>query len=210
MPTFTPVFGLYLPNVNSPDDEDLWGDQLNANFSMLETIVDTLCPVGHSVVYRGGTVPAPYFALEDGSAVSRTGFPRLYTAIGTTYGAGDGSTTFNLPDSRNRVDVGIDSGTPSGRLTTAISGINGTVLGAAGGDQRVQNHNHTLTDPQHAHGSVMTPAGGQNVGSAAAPAVNITSTTAPASTGITIAAYGAGASQNVQPTLVATKMIRVQ
>jgi prepilin-type N-terminal cleavage/methylation domain-containing protein len=50
------------------------------------------------------TVPSGYL-IEDGSAVSRSTYPNLFTLVGTTYGAGDGSTTFNLPDSRGRVAV---------------------------------------------------------------------------------------------------------
>jgi len=49
------------------------------------------------------------YLLEDGSAVSRTTYSDLYALIGTTYGAGDGSTTFNLPDSRGRVAVNLSA-----------------------------------------------------------------------------------------------------
>jgi prepilin-type N-terminal cleavage/methylation domain-containing protein len=49
------------------------------------------------------------FLIEDGSAISRTTYSDLFAAIGTTYGDGDGSTTFNLPDSRGRTVVGRDS-----------------------------------------------------------------------------------------------------
>jgi len=55
--------------------------------------------------YAGGGVPAG-FLLCDGSAVSRTTYARLFSVIGTTYGAGDGSTTFNVPDLRGSVIVG--------------------------------------------------------------------------------------------------------
>lgn len=55
------------------------------------------------------TIAPDGFLLEDGSAVSRTTYADLFAAIGTTYGAGDGSTTFNLPDSRGRTVVGRDA-----------------------------------------------------------------------------------------------------
>ena len=54
--------------------------------------------------FAGTTVPTGYL-LCDGSAVSRTTYADLFAAIGTTYGSGDGSTTFNLPDLTNRVPM---------------------------------------------------------------------------------------------------------
>jgi microcystin-dependent protein len=85
-------------------------------------------------------IPASWY-LCDGSAKSRTADVTLYNAIGGYYGAGDGSTTFNLPDCRGRVVVMADGGT--GRLP-------GWVIGTVGGEM-----NHTLSwdeMPQHIHG----------------------------------------------------------
>jgi prepilin-type N-terminal cleavage/methylation domain-containing protein len=65
-------------------------------------------PVGSSIAGYWGTIPDGYL-LEDGSAVSRTTYADLFGLIGTTYGAGDGSTTFNLPDSRGRVTVNLSA-----------------------------------------------------------------------------------------------------
>ncbi|MDB5160348.1 MAG: hypothetical protein JWO99_611 [Candidatus Saccharibacteria bacterium] len=65
-------------------------------------------PVGTSIAGYWTTPPDEYL-LEDGSAVSRTTYADLYNLIGTTYGAGDGSTTFNIPDSRGRATVGLSS-----------------------------------------------------------------------------------------------------
>ena len=59
---------------------------------------------GTSIQGYWTTIPSGYLA-EDGSAVSRTTYANLFKAIGTTYGAGDGSTTFNVPDSRGRLEV---------------------------------------------------------------------------------------------------------
>lgn len=66
-------------------------------------------PVGTSIAGYWSTAPDGYI-LEDGSAVSRTTYADLFNLIGTTYGSGDGSTTFNLPDSRGRATVNINSG----------------------------------------------------------------------------------------------------
>jgi microcystin-dependent protein len=62
-------------------------------------------PTGAVMPYAGSSAPTGWL-LADGSAVSRTTFTALFTAIGTTYGAGDGSTSFNLPDLRSKFPVG--------------------------------------------------------------------------------------------------------
>lgn len=70
----------------------------------LEHILKTI-NVGEMRMYAGSTVPSGWLAC-DGSAVSRTTYAKLFNAIGTTWGDGDGSTTFNLPDLRGRSAVG--------------------------------------------------------------------------------------------------------
>ena len=62
-------------------------------------------PPGMVLPFAGAAAPEG-FLLCDGSAVSRTTYGDLFAAIGTAYGAGDGSTTFNLPDLRGRVAAG--------------------------------------------------------------------------------------------------------
>jgi len=62
-------------------------------------------PTGTVIMWPTATAPSGYL-LCDGSAVSRTTYAALYALIGTTYGTGDGSTTFNLPDLQGRVAVG--------------------------------------------------------------------------------------------------------
>ena len=104
-------------------------------------------PSGIIMPFAGTTAPSSYLMCF-GQAVSRTTYSALFAAIGTTYGSGDGSTTFNLPDLRGRVIAGQDDmgGTSANRLT---SPINGDTLGAAGGSE-----SHTLTTnemPSHTH-----------------------------------------------------------
>ena len=67
--------------------------------------------------YAGSSAPVGWL-MCDGSAVSRTTYSELFNAIGTTYGAGDGSTTFNLPDLKGRVPVGAGTGTAHGTTFT--------------------------------------------------------------------------------------------
>lgn len=90
--------------------------------------------VGTILPWGGTTLPGGYLYAA-GQAVSRTTYAELFAAYGTTYGAGDGSTTFNLPDYRGRSLFGRDDmgGSAAGRLTSSGSGISGTALSAAGG-----------------------------------------------------------------------------
>ena len=85
-------------------------------------------------MYAGTTAPLGWL-ICDGSAVSRTVYAKLFHAIGTTYGAGDGSTTFNLPDLRGRTPVGVGTGTATGATAHTL----GEKAGA---------ETHTLTQAQ--------------------------------------------------------------
>jgi microcystin-dependent protein len=97
-------------------------------------------PTGTSQSNRSSTTPAGWLP-EDGSAISRTQYPALFAAISTTYGAGDGSTTFNLPDSRGYVDAGVGGplggglaqklGSATNTAATNVSvGVSGVLSGA--------------------------------------------------------------------------------
>jgi microcystin-dependent protein len=109
---------------------------------------NTGVPSGVIMPYAGSSEPTGWL-LCSGNAVSRTTYSSLYSAIGTTYGSGDGVNTFNLPDLRGRVVAGRDDmgGTAALRVTAsgsnANSGIAGTTLGANGGTQT-----HILTTAQ--------------------------------------------------------------
>ena len=70
--------------------------------------LDDNTPIGMIAPY-GGTVDPSYWLICDGRAVSRTAYSELFLVIGTTYGAGDGSTTFNIPDLRGNVAVGASA-----------------------------------------------------------------------------------------------------
>lgn len=94
-------------------------------------------PIGGFLDYAGTTAPNSAFVLPYGQAVSRTTYSTLFTLISTTFGTGDGSTTFNLPDLRGRVVAGKDDmgGSSANRLTAADDGLNGDTLGATGGGE---------------------------------------------------------------------------
>lgn len=97
-------------------------------------------PPGVVKGYGGAAAPAGYL-ICDGSAVSRATYPALFAAIGTTYGAGNGTTTFGLPDGRGRTLIGAGQG----------AGLTNRALGTKGGEEA-----HVLTNaemPVHTHES---------------------------------------------------------
>lgn len=117
-----------------------------------------------TIVEYGGTSAPSGWLLCDGAAVSRTTYAGLFAVLGTAYGAGDGSTTFNVPDRRGRFGVGADGtytrGSTGGSTTTSSAG----------------SHNHTgstgstaITEaqmPSHAHNGLTQVAGDHQHGTA--------------------------------------------
>ena len=102
-------------------------------------------PVGVIQAYAGANTPSDWLFC-DGSLISRTTYANLFTVIGESYGSGDGSTTFNLPDLRGRVPVGKDD---MGGNSAYILSTNGNILGYSAGEDM-----HTLTVdemPYHEH-----------------------------------------------------------
>ena len=110
--------------------------------------------IGELIPIAGASLP-PLCIWPNGQNLSRSAYAALFTAIGTSFGAGDGSTTFGTPDLRGRAIFGRDNlgGTAANRITAGNSGIAGTTLGATGGDERMPLHTHGVTDPSHAHGN---------------------------------------------------------
>lgn len=94
-------------------------------------------PLGTTLEYWGTSAPNSAFAFPYGQAISRTTYASLFSLFGTTYGSGDGSTTFNIPDVRGRVTACLDNmgGSAASRLTSTYFGTAPTALGAAGGAQ---------------------------------------------------------------------------
>ena len=90
-------------------------------------------PIGGGMDYWGTTVPNSNFAFPIGQAISRTTYAALFAILGTTYGSGDGTTTFNLPDKRGRVSAALDPNATV--LTSFVMSPDGTALGAKGGAQ---------------------------------------------------------------------------
>jgi microcystin-dependent protein len=107
-------------------------------------------PAGAVMPFAGASAPAGWL-LCFGQNVSRSQYGELFAVLGTTYGSGDGSTTFALPDLRGRVVAGVDNmgGTAASRLTSTTITGGGDAVGEVGGAQT-----HTLTTsemPSHTH-----------------------------------------------------------
>ena len=94
-------------------------------------------PLGGGMPFFASTAPNSSFVFPYGQAISRTTYSALYSLLSTTYGTGDGSTTFNIPDLRGRVLAGVDNmgGSAASRLTVSYFGANASTLGATGGGE---------------------------------------------------------------------------
>lgn len=101
-------------------------------------------PVGSIMQYAGEEAPDGYL-LCDGTAVSRTLYAKLFAVIGTTYGAGNGSSTFNLPDLQGRVPVGQKDSNPY----FGSIGVNGGKETVSLAVSEIPAHTHGLGDDSH-------------------------------------------------------------
>lgn len=163
-------------------------------------MADSALPPGVVMPYAAATAPTGWL-LCYGQAVSRATYAALFDVIGTTYGAGNGSTTFNLPDMRGRVPAGKDNmgGVAANRLTTIANN-----LGTAGGAEE-----HTLTVgqmPSHSHAIRFKNAG--TAGSGSGLMRSNAGSDDGGSQAFADATGTGGAHNNVQPSLVLSYIIK--
>ena len=194
-------------------------------------------PPGSLIDFAGNSIPDGYLECA-GGAISRSTYAALFSAIGTRWGAGNGTTTFNLPDLRRRVTIGAGGTQSAGP---------GTDVGDTGGSERVQSEvrshthsgpSHTHTGPSHTHSGpahthpymdesigLIAGGGGGRVPSSTVGFVDTDRTTSSGGTGATgsggTGVGGAGGTgntgnaggsayhDNVQPSAVVRKLIRV-
>lgn len=157
-------------------------------------VTDTL-PVGTIIPYAGATIPSNYMKCE-GQELSRIEYDILFSAIGTTYGVGDGATTFNLPNLKGRVITGIDS-----------NDTDFDTLGEIGGEKT-----HTLTVdeiPSHNHGVRDTLDMNTGAGQNRSVVVGGGETWNPADPAMINGAGGDQPHNNLQPYIVLNYIIKV-
>lgn len=166
-PTLEYKFVLAPANDTDPPTNPIWtiDNLVSPQAAVLAALAEYEASLGGvqvgSILPYGGTAAPSGWLLCYGQSISRTVYATLFAVVGTAFGVGDGSTTFNLPDLRGRAIIGKDNmgGTPANRVTNAVSGISATTLGAGGGDQRAQadtitassSATTTVTDPGHKH-----------------------------------------------------------
>jgi len=199
-------------------------DNLSERLAVQMPADGRVIPPGTIVMTGRNTAPAGWL-ICNGDAVDRTLYAELYSAIGITFGPGNGTTTFNLPDMRGRVAAGVGTGTGGGASGTGAPtggtalaavalagwfGINDVTLTSA----QIPAHTHPITDPSHSHGTSggaipsITGGGGgfpSYVNNGDGPASIANSTT-----GITVNnnTGGGGSHTNLQPTVGLNFIIR--
>ena len=181
---------------------DIFLDGTNVKFRNLP-------PVGAYLDVVDSTVPAwisfctvPPYLLCDGSTFSAVTYPYLNTKLGGT----------TLPDFRGRARFYLNGGT--GRITTAVSGVNGDVRLSSGGEQTLQSHSHanTFNDPGHSHTTAInfysSVQGGTGAGGVAVippsgtGSTTLSSNTVTTGASITNVNAGSGTSQNMPPACI--------
>ena len=160
-------------------------------------------PTGSVIAFAGTAAPTDWL-LCYGQAVSRTTYAALFAVVSTTYGVGDGSSTFNLPDLRGRVVAGQDDmgGSSANRLTDQSGGLDGDTLGDTGGAET-----HTLVTGE-LPASALSHSALTSVGSGGTNAFPGAGTTG-AQSGSTSNMGSGDAHNNVQPTIILNYIIKI-
>jgi microcystin-dependent protein len=179
-------------------------------------------PLAAGFDFWGTSTPNSSFAFPTGQAISRTTYATLFSIMSTTYGVGDGSTTFNLPDKTGRASVMKEASAT--RLTSTYFGGDSTAMGAVGGAE-----SQTLTLAQlptgitsagtfSVSGNVVTSDSqptqfsanaGSQVWKAWAQAAGLSTTTTTASGTATSNNTSGDAHRTVQPTIVCNYILRI-
>lgn len=179
-----------------------------ASVSGIVSEITARFPVASVIPYAGATAPTGWL-LADGAAVSRATYSDLFAVIGTTYGVGDGSTTFNVPNLKGRIPVGQDA---------AQAEFN--VLGETGGEKthtlsagEMPSHTHTQDAHDHSYtdstvvNSVFASLSGSGTYVHTGSVSNVGKTTGSA-TATNQNAGGDGAHNNLQPYIALPYIIK--
>lgn len=197
-------------------------DNLSERLAVQMPADGRVIPPGTIVMTGRNTAPTGWL-ICNGSAVDRTQYAELFAAISTAFGAGNGTTTFNVPDMRGRVAAGVGTGTGGGASGTGAP-TGGTALAAVAlsswfgandvtlTSAQIPAHAHPITDPGHTHP--------QNGGTGGPDITRLTAAThdtptgagntSSNTTGITVDnnVGGGGSHTNLQPTVGLNFIIR--
>jgi microcystin-dependent protein len=198
------------------DPVHVYSDGTNVRFvnlPMIGTFMD-LCGLSATPAWITACTVPPWL-ICDGSVYNISAYPFLGAQLGATFG-GNGSTTFGVPDLRNRFRAAVGGA----RITTAGSGIDGTTMGSVGGNELLPSHSHSFSGSQTPalnSGNLVQWNGGGNFGGTTAETASGPNTVPASINGggfnqiqpnvtVTISgttgATGGGASQNMPPTLI--------
>jgi microcystin-dependent protein len=226
---YTAISSKSLKNPASLSDEILINDAGVLKKITLQQISSLVTiPPGTINDYAGTTEPTGWL-LCYGQAVSRVTYASLFDVVGVAFGAGDGSSTFNLPDCRGRVSAGKDNmgGSSADRISSVF---NGDILGGSGGVEthilttaQLPSHSHTgpshtHTIAPHGHTVPNCPQGVATFTSGGAGGLTGLLTQNTSSVGLTTDAAGTGATglngsgashPNLQPTIIFNKIIKI-
>ena len=162
--TYTDRLALIKPEVGA--SRDSWGSKTNANWDSVDELLSMAMPIGALLDFAGGTPPSGWL-ICDGRLLSRTTYSALFAAIGTAWGAGDGSSTFALPNLNGRASVGPGTVTDANGNTLSLSFT-----------QRLGNlSNHILQTHLPNYAMTTNAAGTHSHGGATGPGANHTHTT---------------------------------
>jgi len=133
-----------------------WGGLVNLAIDKLDELLALALPIGCIQMYPKITAPTATtnggtWLVCSGGAISRTAYADLFTVIGTTYGVGDGSSTFNIPDLRARVPVGYSVDGISGRSDKTINNTGGGAETHTLQNTEIPKHTHPISDTGHTH-----------------------------------------------------------
>lgn len=127
---------------NHPSDHNLIAGALGEILNHISVMENALYPIGVMSTW-GGDVPPNNHELCRGQEVSRSTYPEVFSLVGSRFGPGNGSTTFNMPDMRGRYPIGFNPGGPYFSI-----GV-GEKYGSS--DAIVVNHTHIAPNHIHAH-----------------------------------------------------------
>jgi microcystin-dependent protein len=153
---YTPNYQIPYPQGGDPADvpKDIAAMAARID-TLIKTLTDSMAPIGMIMLWTKNALPPAGTSWEWcwGQPLSRTGtYAALFNTIGTIYGAGNGSSTFNVPDLRGRVPIGPDD---SNRIN--LPGLaNGGSLGNTGGAGGVKLKSTQLGNHHHTSGTLST------------------------------------------------------